>query len=130
MIKGLEHVALVTTDVERAARFFVEKLGFRETGRLETTHSGTIIFVSLGGAEVELFGNGKPRDPDAPPFGSEEVGYRHIALLVDSVDEEYDRLKSLGVEFFMDPTTVESGLRLAFFKDPDGNPIELLQKPE
>jgi len=130
VIKGLEHVALVTTDVERAARFFVEKLGFRETMRLETSHSGTIIFVSLGGCEVELFGRGKPKDPKESSFGGEVVGYKHITLLVDSVDEEYARLKALGVGFFMDPTSAESGLRLAFFKDPDGNAIELLQKPE
>lgn len=129
MIKALDHVALVTTDVERAARFFVDKLGFRETRRLETTHSGTIIFVSLGGTEVELFGNGRPRDPRESPFGGEVVGYKHITLLVDSVDEEYARLKALGVEFFMEPTDAESGLRLAFFKDPDGNAIELLQRP-
>ncbi len=79
---------------------------------------------------MELFGTGKPRDPDEPPFGTEAVGYKHIALLVDSVDEEYARLKALGVEFIMDPATVDSGLRLAFFKDPDGNVLELLQKPE
>jgi catechol 2,3-dioxygenase-like lactoylglutathione lyase family enzyme len=29
----------------------------------------------------------------------------------------------------MEPTDAESGLRLAFLRDPDGNPIELLQRP-
>jgi len=130
VIKALDHVALVTTDVHRAARFYIEALGFRETMRLETTHSGTIIFVGLGGCQVELFGNGKPKDPKGSPYGGEQVGYKHITLLVDSVDEECARLKARGVEFFMDPTDVESGMRLAFFKDPDGNAIELLQKPQ
>lgn len=130
MIESMDHVAIVTSDVERAARFYTELLGFHETARLETTHSGTIIFVGLGGTQVELFGNGKPKDPNEPPFGTDQVGYKHITLLVDSVDDEYARLKALGVEFFMDPTQAESGLRLAFFKDPDGNAIELMQRPE
>ncbi len=125
MIKDIDHVAVVTTDVERAAKFYTEALGFREVGRLETSHSGTLVFLGLGGTLVELFGGGKPRA--AGDTG--EVGYRHIALLVDSVDEEYDRLRALGVEFTMEPATVESGLRIAFFKDPDGSPIEIMQRP-
>jgi catechol 2,3-dioxygenase-like lactoylglutathione lyase family enzyme len=127
VIKGIDHVAVVTADVERAAKFYTEVLGFRETVRLDTTHSGLIIFVSLDGCQVELFGGGNPRDPKE---GVNEVGYKHITLLVDDVDAEYTRLKELGVDFYMDPTTVESGLRLAFFRDPDGNPIELLQRPD
>jgi catechol 2,3-dioxygenase-like lactoylglutathione lyase family enzyme len=127
VIKSIDHVAVVTADVERAAEFYTELLGFQETARLETTHSGTIIFVSLNGCQVELFGGGKPRDP-----GEEvnEVGYKHITLLVDDVDAEYARLNGRGVDFYMEPTAVESGLRLAFFRDPDGNAIELLQRPE
>ncbi len=126
MIKSIEHVAVVTTDVERAARFYTEVLGFREVGRLETSHSGTIVFVSLNGTQVELFGGGKPR-------GSEQaertVGYTHIALRVEDIDGEYARLKALGVRFHMEPATVDAGLRVAFFRDPDGNPIELFQRP-
>jgi len=129
VIKGLDHVGVVTTDLERAVRFYVDRLGFRETTRLETTHSGTIVFVSIDGCEVELFGNGKPPDPNATASAGSVVGYKHISLLVDSVDQEYARLKGLGVEFMMGPTDAESGLRLAFLRDPDGNPIELLQRP-
>jgi len=130
VIKGLDHVGVVTTDLERATRFYVEKLGFRETMRLETTHSGTIVFVSVDGCEVELFGSGRPPEPSGTAATGNVVGYKHISLLVDSVDAEYARLKTLGVEFTMGPTDAESGLRLAFLRDPDGNPIELLQRPK
>ena len=125
MIKGIDHVAVVTTDVERAAKFYAEALGFREVGRLETSHSGTLVFLGLGGTTVELFGGGKPSSGDTG-----EVGYRHIALLVDDADAEYERLKALGVEFTMEPATVDSGLRIAFLKDPDGSPIEIMQRPK
>ncbi len=127
MIKGLDHLALVTTDVERAAKFFIDLLGFKESGRLETTHSGTIIFVSLGGTQVELFGYGDSR---ASVGADNSVGFKHLALSVDNLDEEYERLKAAGVEFTMVPTTVESGLRIAFFQDPDGNRLELMQRPK
>jgi catechol 2,3-dioxygenase-like lactoylglutathione lyase family enzyme len=126
VIKGIDHVAVVTTDVERAAKFYTEALGFREKFRLETSHSGTLVFLGLGGTLVELFGGGKPKA--AGDTG--EVGYRHICLLVDDADAEYERLKALGVEFTMEPATVESGLRIAFFTDPDGSPIEIMQRPK
>ncbi len=126
MIKGIEHVAVVTTDVEEAAKFYTETLGFRELRRLETDHSGTIVFVGMGGTEVELFEGGTPR----PPSGQNDVGYSHICLTVDDVDAECDRLKGIGVTLDMEPTTVEAGLRIAFFQDPFGNRIELMQRPE
>lgn len=127
MIEAIQHVALMTSDIERAARFYTEVVGFHEVDRLETTHSGTIIFLSLEGAgtQLELFGGGKPRDPIE---GREPVGYRHIALRVDDVDAECARLKSLGVEFMLEPTTSDARFRLAFFRDPDGNPIELIRE--
>jgi len=126
VIKSLDHLALVATDVERAVRFFTDLLGFKESGRLETSHSGTIVFVSLGGTQIELFGTGEAK---AAPAADRAVGFKHVALLVEDIDGEYARLKAAGVEFTMVPTTVESGLRIAFFKDPDGNALELMQRP-
>ncbi len=126
MITGLDHLALVTTDAERAARFFIDVLGFKESGRLETTHSGTIIFVSLGATQVELFGYGNGK---AAVGADDCIGFKHLALSVDNLDAEHARLTALGVKFTMVPTTVESGLRIAFFEDPDGNRLELMQRP-
>jgi catechol 2,3-dioxygenase-like lactoylglutathione lyase family enzyme len=126
VIKGLDHLAVVTTDVQRAARFYMDLLGFKESGRLETPHSGTIIFISLGGTQLELFGYG---DAKLPVGADRSVGFKHLALLVDDIDGEYERLKAAGIEFSMVPTTVESGLRIAFFPDPDGNRLELMQRP-
>ncbi len=126
MIRDIDHLALVTCDAERAARFFIDLLGFKETGRLQTSHSGTIIFVSLGGTQIELFGYGDKR---AARGDDKSVGFKHLALRVEDIDGEYERLKAAGVEFYMVPTTVESGLRIAFFRDPDGNSLELMQRP-
>ena len=104
----------------------LEVVGLRETARLETTHSGTIVFVGVNGTTVELFGGGKA--PTSAEGG--EIGYKHICLLVDDVDAEYARLKGRNVEFDMEPATVDAGLRIAFFRDPDGNRVELMQRPD
>lgn len=130
MITGIHHFALVTTDPERAARFYVDLLGFHDAGRLQPPGGNTIIFVSLDGARIEIFGGGKPRDPGESAFGAGTVGYTHLALSTDNVVEEAARLRSHGVKFLVEPREVEPGFWIAFFEDPDGNPVEIFQRRE
>ena len=75
-----------------------------------------------------------------PPMASEPIAaYRNknefsahdqVALIfrVDDVDATYDRLKGREVEFVMEPhDTPEWNMRLAYFRDPAGNLIEINQ---
>jgi len=53
-----------------------------------------------------------------------------VALIfrVEDIDATYDRLKSRDVEFVKEPhDTPEFGMRVAYFRDPAGNLIELNQ---
>ncbi len=122
MITGIHHVALKTTDLERMAEFYQQALGFKRGMRLDLQDGAYLVQMDLNGVLVELFGGGKVRAED-----NEAVGYTHLALTVDDVDAEYARLKGLGCQFYIEPVTVH-GLRVAFFRDPDGNPIELFQE--
>jgi glyoxylase I family protein len=124
MITGFHHIAINTTDIERSARFYREVLGFREKMRLDYEGGGYLLMLELGGVSVGLFAGGKPSDLEAR---SGEVGYVHLALSVDDVDAEYERIQAAGYEFYVAPKTVQN-LRIAFFRDPDGIPIELMQE--
>ncbi len=127
MILGIDHFALTTVDAERAARFYIEHLGFEESGRLQLGDM-TIIFIARDGTQIELFGGGKRKTAESEVRTEEECGYKHLALLVDDVDAETARLKKAGAEFFIEPMDV-AGLRIAFFKDPDGNIVEFMKRP-
>jgi catechol 2,3-dioxygenase-like lactoylglutathione lyase family enzyme len=124
VIKGFHHIAIKTTDIERSTAFYRDVLGMREKRRLHFDDGSYLILLALGDTSVELFGGAKPKDP-AEDRG--EVGYVHLALAVDDVDSEYSRINALGYDFYVEPKTVQ-GLRVAFFRDPDGIPIELLQE--
>ncbi len=124
MIKGFHHIAINTTDIERSAAFYRDVLGMREKMRLHFDGGRYLVMLALGETSVELSGGAKPVAP-GPDRG--EVGYVHLALTVDDVDGECARIKALGCEFYVEPKTVQ-GLRVAFFRDPDGIPIELLQE--
>ncbi|MFD0616908.1 VOC family protein [Paenibacillus sp. GCM10027629] len=75
-----------------------------------------------------------------PPMASEPIAaFRNknefsaldqVALIfrVDDVDATYDRLKSREVEFVKEPhDTLEWNMRVAYFRDPAGNLIEINQ---
>ena len=49
-----------------------------------------------------------------------------ITVHSENVDEDYNRLKKAGVEFIGEPRTIkEWELRGVYFRDPEGNLIEL-----
>jgi catechol 2,3-dioxygenase-like lactoylglutathione lyase family enzyme len=58
-----------------------------------------------------------------------QLGIRHLAFYVDDVDAEAERLRAAGVALDGEPMTATGDVRLAFFRDPDGTQLELLDGP-
>jgi catechol 2,3-dioxygenase-like lactoylglutathione lyase family enzyme len=56
-----------------------------------------------------------------------QLGMRHMAYKVKSVDAVAERLKKAGVEFTLNPLDATGGVRIAFFKDPDGTLVEIVE---
>ena len=55
-----------------------------------------------------------------------EAGIPYTQFDVDNVQEEYDRLIGLGVEFSMKPTAMGT-VKVAVFNDTCGNNIQLVE---
>ena len=111
----LDHIALIVSS-EESLRFY-EKLGFRETQRVERSYD-TVVFMECGDIVLEIF-----IDPNHPErvSGSEALGLRHLAFVVDSLEEVMSldgvKCEEIRTDWF--------GRRFTFTKDPDGQPIEL-----
>ena len=58
-----------------------------------------------------------------------QLGVRHLAFYVADVDAEAERLRAAGVQLDVEPMTATGDVRLAFFRDPDGAQLELLDGP-
>jgi glyoxylase I family protein len=127
MFNRLHHVAIICSDYSRSKHFYVEILGLkivREIHR-EDRRSFKLDLQVGGNYQIELFSF-----PDPPVRASdpEARGLRHIAFEVDDVRDTTGKLKARGVEvepIRIDQTTNKS---FAFFRDPDGLPIEIYER--
>jgi catechol 2,3-dioxygenase-like lactoylglutathione lyase family enzyme len=122
-----DHVAVTVHDMERSVDFYRDLLGFEVVGQL-LLDDGTfkIVYLRSGGAHLELFAFRKAAV--ATPVGvSDSVGgFKHLALQTSEVDAVAARLEAAGVTFTVEPMDAAGGVRLAFFRDPDGNLLELV----
>ena len=113
---ALAETTIPTQDLDRARRFYTEKLG------LAPTSEGPIgiRFELANGTRFRLFRSG----------GTASGAHTQLAFMVDDIDAAVEQLKSRGVRFeeYDSPSlrTVDSVgdlgyARAAWFKDSEGN---------
>jgi hypothetical protein len=87
-----------------------------------------VCVVRKGGCKIELIEYGTKLDSRGHK-NQNEPGLIHISFEVNSVDEAYDRIKSLGYEFYSSPmVTRPDGPKICYFKGPDDVTMELYEK--
>lgn len=127
MLKSIHHIAIICSDYEKSKQFYTEILGFEilaENYR-EDRKSYKLDLILNGVYCVELFSF-----PDPPKRVSrpEALGLRHLAFSVDHVDNCVTELLLKGVT--CEPVRIDefTGKRFTFFEDPDGLPIEIVER--
>jgi len=113
------HIAVATPDMKRLADFYTNVMGFHTDGYL----GNNIVFIDIGGTRLELINN--PDVTEAQPEGCK--GMLHLAFEVDDVQRTCKELEAKGVTFYSPAREARPGLWNAFFRDPDGNILELFQ---
>ena len=109
------NVTVIVSDIERALKFYVEKLGLN----LKSRYADRFAEVQGGGLTIALH----PTIANGPKPGNSES--LSIGLGVDNLDQAMSVLAGRGVTFGQ--LRNDGPVRLAFFKDPDGNPLYLSQ---
>ena len=124
----ITHTSVFVSDQDRALSFYTEILGFLKKHDVPIGKFRWITVVSPedpGGTELVL----EPNDnPVSQEYQKGLYGQSIPAALfgVADIHAEYERLKSLGVAFTMEPT--EAGdVTVAVFDDTCGNLIQMVQ---
>jgi lactoylglutathione lyase len=133
---ALDHAGLSVADLAKQTRFYREAFGFEPEFPFELP-VGDIRGVMLklpSGGRLELFE--RPGAAAGPKFGSpiEAIGvrgYGHVAVNAPEIDSVYLRaLTAGGCEKVSPRPSPEPGVRFAFLSDPEGNLVELVERPE
>jgi catechol 2,3-dioxygenase-like lactoylglutathione lyase family enzyme len=146
----VDSVAIPVKDMERAVGFYTDVLAFRQTDDRE--ESGTdyehfygvfgarvrIVRLALGTEAVELTQFIAPRGRPLPADSrSNDRWFQHVAIIVSDMDRAYAALRAHGVDHAStEPQTLPEwnrdagGIRAFYFRDPDGNHLEILQFPK
>jgi len=139
MIVGIHHVAIGVSDLDAAVTFYTEAFGMQVVQRSEFDRRSNIdqaiglkdakakmAMLDTSNAFIELweYQNPEPRDLRSLPS---DLGYPHFAWQVDDIQDEYDRLASLGMTFVGEVVHFGEATSAIYGRDPFGNVIELYE---
>ena len=141
MSTGFMHIGMTVTDIEKISDFYIKYLGFKKGyGRVfdedfvgrnsllyrqsEGIYTDMQMLESEDGIVVELFKFSNTEKTGTAEWN--KTGYHHLAFKVENLPELYERMSADGIEFFLVPEKRDDGDgHWTFFKDPDGNMLEL-----
>lgn len=118
-------VNLYAADVERSVRFYIDAFGFRETFRTPTEGPPAHVEVRLGEFVLGIAsfeaarGHGVAAGAGAPSA--------ELVLWTDDVDAAQEDAVARGAKRLSAPHDFDI-LRGAWVADPDGHPIQLVQR--
>jgi catechol 2,3-dioxygenase-like lactoylglutathione lyase family enzyme len=149
-VKGVSHVAVGVSDMERALVFYRDLIGLQVT--LDTVEGGAgdslvganrrrAVYLRAAEGPYESFVV-LDQQLDREPFGSPprilQLGTHHFSFWVDDLEQIFERMVAEGFRVVVRPTEADalaygepagSGRVLTtIVKDQDGNPVQLDQR--
>jgi predicted enzyme related to lactoylglutathione lyase len=124
-------ISIPVQDQEKALRFYTEKLGFVKKIDVPLSEDSRWLTVvskeEQDGPEILL-------EPSPNHFEPSKIyqkalldkGIPYTQFNADNVQQEYERLVSLGVEFSVKPTEMGT-VKIAVFNDTCGNNIQIVE---
>ena len=134
--RGVDHLDLVVTDLERSLAFYtglLEPLGFTRTSEIEGERGERVVYIGgTGGPSLSL--REAQSEAHATPYDRYAVGIHHLAFTAEShalVDERAAWLRERGAKIESGPETYDytPGYYAVFFYDPDGIKLEIVHRP-
>jgi len=146
----VDSVGITVRDLDSAMAFYTDVLSFRKVAEWEAAGDDyehvygvfgarvRVARLTLGDEAVELMQFVAPRGGRAAPADSRsnDRWFQHVAIIVDDMDRAYAWLRERGVEHastgpqrLPDWNIDAGGIEAFYFRDPDGNFLEVLEFP-
>lgn len=116
-------IVLGVADVARSVDFYTTHL---RAGTVEVGADRAVLDVTTATLELVAVGGDAP----ASTWSTDDTrrGFRHVGFKVDHVDPVVTGLRAAGVRMHLEPLEAEGDVRIAFFPDPDGTMLELVER--
>jgi methylmalonyl-CoA/ethylmalonyl-CoA epimerase len=117
MFSDIHHVSYLVPDLDSAIESYAETLGAVVTGRGPVPNLGEVVFLQVGGVEVEFI---QPEDTAAMDDAGGSWVVHHVAYAVEDLDRVVAEHRERGYRFLTDePFTNFMGYRLIYFDPAD-----------
>lgn len=123
--RGLRHLALNVHDMEAMKRFYRDLLGFV----VEWEPDPDNVYLTSGSDNLALHSSSSTPHPAE---SSANQTLDHLGVIVrdmDDVDKWAAFLEGQGVAMEARPRTHRDGARSCYFRDPDGNKVQVIYHP-
>ena len=142
MIKAIRHTGLVVANLKESIKFWTEVMDFQviqelqERGKhidkmigLENIDVTTVKLSAQDGNKLELLYFKSHKDKSKWQGFPYTTGFTHIALTVDNIENQIDRIKSFGINFSTTPQkSIDGKVKVAYVKGPEAILIELVEQ--
>ena len=125
---ALNHIALNCHNLAAQEAFYTKHFGFKRCRTFRRGEPGEFFMMKLGTTRLELF----PTDAEKTATergGEQPVGFKHLAFDVPKLEPAMEALLADGI--VCDPVIelphLAPGFRIVFFRDPEGNILELME---
>ena len=127
MIQKMGHVTILVRDYDEAIRFYTEVLGFELTADNQFGNGQRWVSVApYNQKEIRIVFVIADTPEKLERVGNAVANHVLLVLETDNCLEDYQLLKSKGVNFFGEPEDMPWGIEVVF-EDLYGNRVDLLQ---
>lgn len=149
VVSAVDSIGIPVSDMERSRAFYRDVLGFREMADREVFGEPYeklfgvfgvrlhVVRLRLGDEFIELMQFQVPRGRPLPVDSrSNDRWFQHVAIIVSDMDRAYATLREHHVAYastapqrLPDWNPDAGGIQAFYFRDPDGNNLEILAFP-
>ncbi|MBF8297816.1 MAG: glyoxalase/bleomycin resistance protein/dioxygenase [candidate division NC10 bacterium] len=127
-LERMGHLSLRVSDLDASEKFYIEILGMRPVWRSE----GEIAFLECGNDDLALIQIPKEEVQAFRQRAQSSQSLHHFGFRVrskDGVDQLAEEVKARGIIIDDGPRDHRDGSRSFYFRDPDGNYVQILWDP-
>ena len=127
-MNAFNHIAFNCWDLAAQEAFYTKHFGMKRSRTFHRGQPHEFFMLKLGTVRLELF-KGDREKAAAMQGGEQPVGFKHLAFDVPKLEPIIEALKEDGIEPdpIVDCPHISPTARIVFFRDPEGNIIELME---